>query len=236
MGGREGGEGVMPRDHSARRKAPSGAVVLLSGGMDSTAALYRAIADYGLARALTFEYGQRHWIEIDNARRIAAAAYVKHSIVTLGAKGVGMGSLLTAMSGTITEATSVVPGRNLLFLWAGAVFAQAHGLDKVVIGACAEDQAGYLDCRPETFQAMREALRLGLGWDGAIFAPYINAPKVEILRDARRLGCLEAVRSSWSCYDPQQRPDAKVDEKTPCGVCPACVKRAAAWAEYEAQP
>jgi len=209
-----------------------GAVVLLSGGMDSTAALYWAIERYGSAHAITIEYGQRHWIEIPHARKIAGNAYAKHSHVTLGAKGVGMGSLLTALNGVITEANSVVPGRNLLFLWAGAVFAKTNGQRAVVMGACAEDQAGYADCRPTTFAAMEAALRLGLEWDGDIVAPYINASKLEILRDAERMGCLPAMRESWSCYDPQQVPGGQVDDRSPCGACPACVKRDAAWKAF----
>lgn len=219
-----------------RPRGAGPAVVLLSGGMDSTAALYWALERYDAVRALTCEYGQRHWIELDHARRIAGQARVPHSIVTLGAKGVGVGSLLTASKGKITEQTSVVPGRNLLLLWAAGVYAQAHGATRIVIGACAEDQAVYADCRPETFAAMCRVLELGLGWQGRIKSPYINKSKVDILRDAQQLGCLDAVRSSWSCYDPQQVEGQTCDVKMPCKCCPACTKRIAAFAAFEAAP
>lgn len=213
------------------------AVVLLSGGMDSTAALYWALERHTAVRALSCEYGQRHWIELDYARRIAGAARVPHSIVTLGAKGVGVGSLLTAMKGTITEQSSVVPGRNLLFLWAAGVYAQAHRASRIVIGACAEDQAMYPDCRPATFASMQRALEFGLDCPGGleIEAPYINKSKVDILRDAQRLGCLGAVRESWSCYDPQEVQGETCDVKAPCRRCPACRKREAALVAFEAE-
>lgn len=217
-----------------RPKGRGPAVVLLSGGMDSTAALFWALDRYESVRALTCEYGQRHWIEMDHARRVAGVACVPHLIVTLGAKGVGFGSRLTASKGEITEQTSVVPGRNLLFLWAAAVHAQAHAATRIVIGACAEDHAVYADCRMETFAAMGKALELGLGWQGRIKAPYINKSKVDILRDAQRLGCLGAVRESWSCYDPQQVQGQTCDVKVPCRRCPACTKREAAFATFEA--
>jgi 7-cyano-7-deazaguanine synthase len=209
------------------------AVVLFSGGMDSTVALFWARERFKDVHCLSYEYGQRHWVELEAARRIARMAGATHRVASIGAQGVGVQSLLTRGTGKIASGSdSVVPGRNALFLWAGAVHAKAIGSAHVVIAVTAEDQADYIDCRIGAIQSMEAAMEANLGMKFHFHAPFIGMTKPEVLLEAKRLGCWAPVVASWSCYSPVAA--GKANEKLPCEQCPACVKRAAAFAAVEA--
>lgn len=222
------------------------AVVLLSGGLDSATAL--AIAqDHGYqAYALTFAYGQRHAVEIEAARAIAAKAKVaRHVILPIDLRVFG-GSALTddiavpkdrsadEMAGTIP--VTYVPARNTIFLSFALAWAEVLGARDIFVGVNALDYSGYPDCRPEyvaAFQAMAnlatkaavEAAAAGEA-DGdlpylRIHAPLIDLPKAAIIAKGLTLGVDYAL--TRSCYDPS--PDGLA-----CGRCDSCQLRLAGFA------
>lgn len=212
----------------------NGTVVLLSGGMDSTVAAFWAQQTFGRPlHVLGIEYNQRHWIELTRAREVCS--YLRPDTaanVTLGAQGVGLRSTLTMSQGKITEGNSVVPGRNLMFLIAACNHALRKGASRIVIGCCGDDAGTYADCREETLEAMGQALRLGMEWDGTVHAPLVGMTKREIVDLAWKFGddCVGALSKTWSCYDPK-KVGVRLDELEPCGACPACTKRAQGFAE-----
>lgn len=205
------------------------AVVLLSGGLDSmvTAGLARE-AGFRL-NALTIDYNQRHRVEIDAARTIAAAMGVdRHVVLPLDLRQFG-GSALTDTIEVPKQGlepgipVTYVPARNLVFLSLTLAWAEALGAKDIFIGVNALDYSGYPDCRPEFISAFADLADLATkaGAEGgrfAIHAPLQHLGKADIAREAHRLGL--APEMSWSCYDPQ--PDG-----TACGLCDSCRLRRA---------
>ena len=202
-----------------------GAVVLLSGGLDSmvTAGLARE-AGFTL-HALTIDYGQRHRREIEAAKLIAGKLGVaRHVILPLDLRQFG-GSALTddievPKGGVDEDAIPVtyVPARNLIFLALTAGFAEASGCADIFIGVNALDYSGYPDCRPEFIASFAETARLATkaGVEGrpfAIHAPLQHMGKAEIAAETARLGLDSGW--SWSCYDPTADGRA-------CGLCDSC--------------
>ena len=217
------------------------AVVLLSGGLDSMVCA-------GLAReagfellALTIDYGQRHRVEIEAARAIAAQLADRHIVLPLDLTAFG-GSALTSdlavpkdsldegiRGGAIRGGIPVtyVPARNTIFLSLALAWAEAEGARDLFIGANAVDYSGYPDCRPEfiaAFEALaNRATKAGVEGDAfAIHAPLQQMSKADIAREADRLGLDAAI--SHSCYDP-------ADGGLHCGHCDACLLRARGFAE-----
>ncbi len=183
--------------------------------------------------ALTIDYNQRHRVEIDSARRIAAELCVdRHLVVPLDLRPFG-GSALTAelevpKSG-VGEGIPVtyVPARNTIFLSLALGWAEAAGARDLFIGINALDYSGYPDCRPEfveRFEALaRSATKAGVeGEHFHVRAPLLHLDKREIVREAARLGLDVAL--SWSCYDPTA-------EAQHCGLCDSCRLRAKGFAE-----
>lgn len=208
------------------------AVVLLSGGLDSMvcAALAR---EAGFAvLALTIDYGQRHRVEIEAARAIAAELADEHIVLPLDLTAFG-GSALTADIAVpkdgVAEGIPVtyVPARNTVFLSLALAFAEARGAHDLFVGVNALDYSGYPDCRPEfiaAFQALaNKATRAGVEGEGfTVHAPLQHLTKADIAREAQRLGLNPA--SSHSCYDPGADGGA-------CGLCDACRLRSKGFAE-----
>jgi 7-cyano-7-deazaguanine synthase len=211
------------------------AVVLLSGGLDSaTAAAVARDEGYELY-ALTVSYGQRHDVEIEAARRVAASLGVARHIelfVDLSAFG---GSALTdaievpkdrAIAGGGIPPT-YVPARNTVFLSLALAWSEALGARDIFIGVNALDYSGYPDCRPEYVEAFETMARLAtkVGVEGArvhIRAPLIKMTKAEIIRRGTALGVDYGL--THSCYDPG--PGGR-----PCGRCDSCVLRSRGFAE-----
>jgi 7-cyano-7-deazaguanine synthase len=214
------------------------AVVLLSGGLDSTTAL--AIAKDGGYRpyALSFRYGQRHGIELAAAKRVAAAMQVcEHVIAEIDLRRFG-GSALTAdidvpkardpeaMADGIP--VTYVPARNTVFLSFALAWAEVLGASDIFIGVNALDYSGYPDCRPEYIAAFERMANLATaaGVEGRqqleIHAPLIELTKAQIIRRGHALGVDYGL--TWSCYDPT--PDGR-----PCGRCDSCLLRAKGFAE-----
>jgi len=207
------------------------AVVLLSGGLDSTTTLATAIAEGYETCALSFEYGQRHKIEIDAARRIARALRAKeHRVAKIDMRIFG-GSALTddvdvpkkRSAAEIGHGIPVtyVPARNTIFLSYALALAEVISSTDIFIGVNAIDCSGYPDCRPEFIAAFEALANLGTkaGVQGAHFrihAPLIKFSKAEIIRKAIELDV--DLSLTHSCYDPS--PD-----RVACGECDSCLLR-----------
>lgn len=209
----------------------SRAIVLLSGGLDSATCLLIARGEADEVFALSFDYGQRHGVELDRARRLAerygAAA---HRIVRLDLPA-PEGSALTDRSREVPRnalgaepiPVTYVPARNTLFLAHAVAWGEAIGAGDIYIGANALDYSGYPDCRPEFLEAFERTANLGTkaGVSGAltfrIRAPLLRLTKGKIVARAAALGLDFALTSS--CYDPTPRGQ-------PCGACDSCLLRA----------
>ena len=211
---------------------PKSAVVLLSGGMDSMvcAALAREAGFDVLA--LTIDYHQRHRVELEAAKRIAAELAIRHIVLPIDLTAFG-GSALTADIDVPKEGVgegipvTYVPARNTVFLSLALAWAEAAGARDLFVGVNALDFSGYPDCRPEFVAAFEElanrATKAGVEGDRfTIHAPLLHMTKADIAREAARLGLDASI--SHSCYDPA--PDGAA-----CGQCDACRLRAKGFAE-----
>ena len=213
------------------------AVVLLSGGLDSTTVLAIAQVEGFNVHALSFSYGQRHTVELDAARAIAANAGVaRHVIADIDLRVFG-GSALTS-DVDVPKARSVdemgadipvtyVPARNTVFLSFALAFAEVTPADDIFLGVNALDYSGYPDCRPEyldAFKAMANlATRRGVeGHELRIHAPLIDLSKAEIIARGAALGV--DYSQTRSCYDPTPAGEA-------CGSCDSCLLRIRGFAE-----
>ncbi len=205
------------------------AVVLLSGGQDSTTCLAWALKRFGRVRSLAIDYGQRHRIELDAAARIAGLAGVPHAQIPCDSLRALGGNALTsdeAVAGGVRAGNQLpntfVPGRNLIFLTLAAAFAYQHGAANLVTGVCETDYSGYPDCRESTMAALQEALRAGIDAPFVIHTPLMRLSKADTVRMARDLGALPLIAQSHTCYN---------GAIPPCGICPACELRAKGFAE-----
>lgn len=207
------------------------AVVLLSGGLDSAVTLAIARAEGFEPRALSFDYGQRHRIEIESARRVAAALGAPaHRVAQIDLRIFG-GSALTddiaVPRGRSADEMNhgipitYVPARNTIFLSYALAWAEVLNCTDIFIGVNAVDYSGYPDCRPEFLRAFEDlaALATKAGIDGGRFeirAPLLYLSKAEIIRKGADLGVDFAL--THSCYDPSE-------EGAACGRCDSCQLR-----------
>lgn len=212
------------------------AVILLSGGLDSSTVLYQAKADGYECYALSFDYQQRHRRELEAAVEIARSANVKEYHIVRFDLGLWGGSALTDRRLEIPQSRSpaqmtseipitYVPARNTIFLSFALAYAEALSAQAVYLGVNALDYSGYPDCRPDYIQAMQEVFRLGTkqGREGEaikIISPLLELRKTEIIELGNRLGV--PWERTWSCYQ---------GEELACGVCDSCVLRSQAFAE-----
>lgn len=208
------------------------AVVLLSGGLDSTTTLAIATEQCFLPFALSFRYGQRHEFELQAATRIAKAAGVEqHTIVDIDLRSFG-GSALTSdidvpkgrSSAEMSEGIPItyVPARNTIFLSFALAWAEVLECSDIFIGVNSLDYSGYPDCRPEFIEAFQRLANLATkaGVEGktkvTIHAPLIHLSKAEIIKKGSELGVDYSLTSS--CYDPNGLGEA-------CGLCDSCQLR-----------
>ena len=213
------------------------AVILLSGGLDSSTCLLVAKAEGFDAYALSFEYGQRHAVELERARRIAGRYGARdHRIVKVELPDARASALTDPGTAVPRDGRpgegpippTYVPARNTIFLAHAASWGEAIGAGDLFIGANVLDSSGYPDCRPEFLEALEKALRLGTraGAEGRlelrIRAPLLSLTKAEIVRLGAALGLDFSLTSS--CYDPG--PDG-----SPCGACDSCLLRARGFRE-----
>jgi queuosine biosynthesis protein QueC len=214
------------------------AVILLSGGLDSSTVLYQAKADGCECYAISFDYQQRHRNELESARQIAeSAGVVEHQIVSFDLSLWG-GSALTDNRLDLPQNRTIekmdesipityVPARNTIFLSFALAYAETIAASKIYLGVNALDYSGYPDCRPDYIQAMEEVFRLGTkqGREGdpiTIESPLIHLKKTEIIKLGNRLGVPWGL--TWSCY---------AGEEKACGICDSCRLRLTAFAELE---
>ncbi len=218
------------------------AVILLSGGLDSTTVLYQAKSEGCECYAISFDYQQRHRRELESATTLAHSVGVEHQLISFDLRVLG-GSALTDISIDLPDVSAAppaevrslaqmsqipvtyVPARNTIFLSFALAYAETISAERVYIGVNALDYSGYPDCRPDYIQAMQEVFRLGTkqGREGqaiAIVAPLINLKKTEIIQLGNKLGV--PWEKTWSCY-------AGLD--LACGVCDSCRLRLQAFAE-----
>ena len=207
------------------------AVVLLSGGLDSATALYKARKDGYRCFCLIFDYGQRHRKELRAARRVAESAGAAYEVVKIGFPQRGSSlldkrlKLVSNVGKGIKIPPTYVPGRNIVFLSYALSFAEIHKAQAIFIGAHALDYSGYPDCRPEFFRAFRNMARLGTkaGIENKsirILAPLLHKNKAQIIRLGKKLGV--PFELTWSCYRGTSKP---------CGECDSCYYRAKGFKE-----
>lgn len=210
------------------------AIVLFSGGLDSTTCLYWALDKGYACETLTVSYGQRHEREVRSAQTIAQRLGVKQHLVTLQFPWL-VSSSLVDKNQTIPDQpmeeiesgkipSTYVPGRNLVFLSVAASLMDALHADAIVAGPNAVDFSGYPDCTPKFFQAAAEAINRGTergvtqGVD--VLAPLMALSKTDIVRLGAKLGV--PFELTWSCYNGGDKP---------CGHCDSCKLRARGFAE-----
>ncbi len=228
---------------------PKAALVLFSGGQDSTVCLVWALARFDHVETVGFDYGQRHRVELDcrQAVREALGTHFPALAARLGPDHVLDAGVLAAIGGSaLTEArqitmaadglpTTFVPGRNIVFLSLAAALAYRRDLRHLVAGVCETDYSGYPDCRDDTIKAVQVALNLGLEARFVLHTPLMWINKAETWAMAEELGGAELVdliiEHTHSCYlgDRTRRHEWGYG----CGTCPACALRAAGYQEWQ---
>ena len=224
------------------------ALVLFSGGQDSTTCLAWALDRYARVETVGFDYGQRHAVEMAARPRLRGAIAREFPLWSerLGPDHVldlrGFGALgdsaMTAERAIETDARGLpntfVPGRNLVFLTYAAALADRRGLGVLVGGMCETDFSGYPDCRRDTLDALETALNLGMAQAFSIQTPLMRLTKAETWALAGALGgepLVELIRTeSHTCYLGQRGELHEWGHG--CGACPACELRARGWAEW----
>jgi 7-cyano-7-deazaguanine synthase len=229
----------------------SGALVLFSGGQDSSVCLAWALDRFTRVETVGFDYGQRHGVELA-ARGVIREAIAKafpRWAVRLGADhtldirafgAIGDTAMTEDRAIEITEKglpSTYVPGRNLVFLTYGAALADRRDLKTLVGGMCETDFSGYPDCRRKTIDAMETALQLGMDRAFPIKTPLMHSSKSETWALAKGLGGEPLVElileHSHTCY--LGRRDTRHDWGYGCGACPACELRANGWHDWVAR-
>ena len=202
------------------------AVVVFSGGQDSTTCLVQALAQYDEVHAITFDYGQGHREEIDTARRLGSALGIAaHKVMDVTLLNELAVSALTRddipVSCELQDnglPNTFVPGRNILFLTLASIYAYQVGAEAVITGVCETDFSGYPDCRDEFVKALNQAVSLGLGRGIRFDTPLMWLDKAETWALADHYGHLDTVRQqTLTCYNGIAGDG--------CGTCPACELR-----------
>ena len=227
------------------------AIVLFSGGQDSTTCLAWALDRFAAVETVAFDYGQRHKVELDCRERVAAelrrrfpswgARLGEAHLVDLAALGAISDTALTReveiALGENGLPTTFVPGRNLVFLAFAAAIAYRRGARRLVAGMCETDFSGYPDCRDDTMKAMQLALNLGMERRFVIDTPLMWLDKAATWALAESLGgaaLVELIREeTHSCYFGDR--EHRHDWGRGCGKCPACDLRAKGWRAFRAE-
>lgn len=211
------------------------AVVVFSGGQDSTTCLIKALQDYDEVHCLTFDYGQKHAAEITVAQHIAQALNVdSHKLIDMKVLNSLAASSLTRDEIVVPEYTeqssdefpnTFVPGRNIVFLTMAAIYAHQLNAEDVITGVCETDFSGYPDCRNEFVKALNTAVTLGLGCQVNFITPLMWLTKAETWALADSLGKLDfVIKETLTCYNGKLSYG--------CGKCAACHLRANGLNQY----
>ena len=224
------------------------ALVLFSGGQDSTTCLTWALERFAHVETLGFDYGQRHHIEMDVRPAVLAAMRARlpqfagrlgeDHVIDLGVLGQISETALTRETAIAMQRNGLpntfVPGRNLVFVTFAAALAYRRGAKHIVAGMCETDFSGYPDCRDDTMKAMQLALNLGMDTRFVIHTPLMFIDKAATWRLARDLGgdaLIEIIRrETHTCYNGDRTHQHSWGYG--CGACPACMLRAAGYQRY----
>ncbi|MBO8485946.1 MAG: 7-cyano-7-deazaguanine synthase QueC [Bacteroidetes bacterium] len=201
------------------------ALVVFSGGQDSSTCLFWALKHFSKVHTITFSYGQRHALEVDMARRLAEKAGVDFHLVDAPLIGTLGANSLTAPSVSMDEEkpegtfpNTFVPGRNLFFLSIAAVYAREHGIKNIVTGVSQTDFSGYPDCRDSFVRSLNVTLNLAMDGQFVIHTPLMWLDKAQTWALADSLGVLDIIRNeTLTCYNGIPGDG--------CGHCPACTLR-----------
>ena len=210
------------------------ALVVFSGGQDSTTCLFQAMQQYGAenVQTITFAYGQRHGIELERAASIAQELGIRQTVLDLSLiTAITHNALTDAQAAIQTDAQGMpntfVDGRNALFLLYAAIYAKSQNIRDIFIGVCETDFSGYPDCRQIFVQSMNVTLNLAMAYDFRLHTPLMYLTKKETWALADELGVLDYIRTrTHTCY-------LGVDGG--CHECPSCVLRERGLAEYLAE-
>ena len=210
------------------------ALVVFSGGQDSTTCLFQAMQQYGAenVQAITFAYGQRHGIELERAASIAQELGIRQTVLDLSLiTAITHNALTDAQAAIETDAQGMpntfVDGRNALFLLYAAIYAKSQNIRDIFIGVCETDFSGYPDCRQMFVQSMNVTLNLAMAYDFRLHTPLMYLTKKETWALADELGVLDYIRTrTHTCY-------LGVDGG--CHECPSCVLRERGLAECLAE-
>lgn len=199
------------------------AVVVFSGGQDSTTCLFWALEQFSEVLAVTFDYGQRHAQEIDHAKRIAEKLGVSLQVLDMGLINQLSANALTRDSIKVEEQqdgppSTFVPGRNLLFLSFAAIYADAFGARHLVTGVSETDFSGYPDCRDTFIRSLNVSLNLSMDKQFVIHTPLMWLDKAGVWELSDELGAFDFVQDeTLTCYHGIPASG--------CGTCPSCVLR-----------
>jgi 7-cyano-7-deazaguanine synthase len=228
------------------------ALVLFSGGQDSTTTLAWALERYGHVETVGFDYGQRHAVELEVRSLVADSLRTsfphwgnrlgEDHVVDLRVLGqISETSLTSGMAIAMADdglPNTFVPGRNLIFLNFAAAIAYRRGIRHIVTGVCETDYSGYPDCRDDTIKAMQLALNLGMDTRFVLHTPLMWIDKAETWSLAEQLGgekLVEVVRTqTHTCYEGDR--ERLHDWGYGCGACPACELRATGYRQHLSQP
>ncbi|MFC2400139.1 7-cyano-7-deazaguanine synthase QueC [Streptococcus sobrinus] len=198
------------------------ALVVFSGGQDSTTCLFWALKHYDHVKAVTFAYGQRHSQEVEVAKEIAKDLKIKHQVLDMSLLGQITNNALTsdieidAKEGEVPN--TFVDGRNHLFLSFAAVLAKQKGITDIVTGVCETDFSGYPDCRDAFVKSLNVTLNLAMDYDFVIQTPLMWLDKAETWELADQLDAFDYVKDrTLTCYNGIMGAG--------CGECPACKLR-----------
>ena len=213
------------------------AVVIFSGGQDSTTCLYWALKRFDIVEAITFNYGQKHSIELEQAEMICEEEMVKQTIIDLSFLNTIVDSALTSNGdvNVINEKglpSSFVPNRNQLFITLAHAYAQKIGATNLVGGMCETDFSGYPDCRREFIDSIAASSNLGSQSTIVIHTPLMWLNKAQTFQLAKDLKCLnKVILWSHTCYNGDR--EHQHEWGFGCGECPACELRKKGFEEFK---
>ncbi len=216
------------------------ALVIFSGGQDSTTCLYWALKKYDRVEAITFDYKQRHILELKCAEAICKKLNVTQKSVNIDFLSTFHRNALThddvkvEIDGGLNNLPSTfVPGRNALFITVAAALAVSRGMNTLVAGVCQTDYSGYPDCREDFVRSQEQTLSLAMGSKVYIETPLMSLTKAETFKLAGDLGALKSViEDSHTCYEGDR--SELHDWGYGCGECPACVLRRNGFEQFRA--
>lgn len=218
------------------------AVIIFSGGQDSTTCLYWALKKFDVVEAITFNYGQKHSIELEQSKKICELTKVRQTIINIDFLNTIVESALTS-NGDLNKTnhlglpSSFVPNRNQIFITLAHSYAQKIGARHLVTGVCQTDYSGYPDCRQSFVDLIEVVTNSGSGlFNGAqgiqIHTPLMYLTKAETFKLAGDLDCLnEVILHSHTCYNGDRTKEHEWGFG--CGECPACELREKGWNEFK---